>query len=110
VKVPNADRAVVEVGKLRDYCLNPDHFRGQYKARVFASALAMSADEAEELRDAALVAVRTEDAIPGENDQYGQRYAVDFTMVRDGRTAVVRSTWIIRAGEDFPRLTSCYVK
>jgi len=27
----------------------------------------------------------------------------------NGERAVVRSSWIIRNGEDFPRLTSCYV-
>jgi hypothetical protein len=71
--------------------------------------LGLSAANSDELRDAVLEAIRTEDAITGESDQHGQRYSVDFTMVRPDRTAVVRSTWIIRAGEDFPRLTSCFV-
>ncbi len=29
MKLPNADRAVVEIEKLRDYCLNPVHPRGR---------------------------------------------------------------------------------
>jgi hypothetical protein len=109
VKLPNADKAVIEIAKLRDYCLNPDHYRGRHKARVFASALALTADDSEELRDAVLEAILTGDTVAGESDQFGQRYAVDFAMARADHIATVRSTWIIRTGEDFPRLTSCFV-
>ncbi|HNA89094.1 MAG TPA: hypothetical protein PK989_07300, partial [Anaerolineales bacterium] len=58
---------------------------------------------------AILSAVASEEAVPTEQDEYGQRYVVDFSMNRQGKEAVVRSLWIIRAGEDYPRLTSCYV-
>jgi hypothetical protein len=109
MKLPNPERAVVDVEKLRDYCLSREHPRGRHKARVFAAALGLIASDAEELRDAPLIAARTHDAIPTERDEYGQRYVVDFIMTRQGRQARVRSSWIVRRGEDFPRLTSCYV-
>lgn len=109
MKLPNAERAVVEIEKLRDYCLNANHPRGRHKARVFVTALGLTADDAEELRQAILSAVLSEDAIPTERDEYGQRFVVDFSMRRQGKDAVVRSSWIIRSGEDYPRLTSCYV-
>jgi filamentous hemagglutinin len=35
----NADRAVIDEGKVRDYLLNPLHARGGHKARMFAAAL-----------------------------------------------------------------------
>ncbi len=38
MKLPNGGRAVVEIAKLRDYCLNPAHPRGRHNARVFAAA------------------------------------------------------------------------
>lgn len=50
----------------------------------------------------------TGDAVSGENDSYGQRYTLDFE-VRHERSAVVRSSWIVLTGEDFPRLTTCFV-
>jgi len=53
MKLPNGDRAVVDIEKLRGYCLNPRHPRGRNKARVFASAGIAEAD-AEELRMALL--------------------------------------------------------
>lgn len=108
-RLPNPDRAVVEARKLRDYCLNPDHPRGRHKARVFASALGMDAEQAEELRRALLVAARTEEAKPGGADAYGQRYELDFAMTGPAGNAIVRSAWMVRRGEDFPRLTTCYV-
>ncbi len=108
-KLPNGERAVVEIAKLREYCLNPDHPRGRHKARVFAAVLGLTTSYAEELRDALLEAGRTGEATAGDQDEYGQRYVVDFTMNGPAGKARVRSSWIIRTGEDFPRLTSCYV-
>jgi len=107
--MPNSERAVVDIEKLRDYCLSFEHPRGRHKAHVFASALGLTADDAVELRDALLNAARTLDATPTEQDGYGQRYVLDFPMSGPAGQATVRSGWIIRNGEDFPRLTSCYV-
>lgn len=109
MKLPNADRAMVDLAKLRDYCLSEDHLRGRHKARVFASALGLSADQAEDLQAALLQAAKTEEATATDADEYGQRYVVDFTMKGPAGEARVRSSWIVRTGEDFPRLTSCYV-
>ena len=107
--LPNADRAIVEIEKLRDYCLSSSHPRGRHKARVFATTLGITADNAEELRQAILAAVLSEEAFPTVQDEYGQRYTVDFTIIREGRQASIRTSWIIRAREGYPRLTSCYV-
>ena len=109
MKLPHADRAIVEIEKLRDYCLSANHPRGRHKARVFAVALGITADDAEELRQAIISAVINEEATQTERDEYGQRYLVDFTMTRQDRNANVRTSWIIRNGEVYPRLTSCYV-
>ena len=109
MKLPNADRAVVEIEKLRDYCLSSSHPRGRHKARVIATALGIKADDAEELKQAILSAIITEEAISTERDEYGQRFVVDFLMKRQSTEAVIRSSWIVRSGEDYPRLTSCYV-
>jgi len=108
--VPNADRAFVDRDKLRDYCLSREHQRGRHKARVFESALGLSADDVEQLRDALLVVVQSHDAVATLSDQFGQRYVVDFVMATTFRRANVRSTWIIRTDEDFPRLVSCFVR
>ena len=108
-KLPNAENAIVEVRKLRDYCLSPDHPRGRHKARVFASALGLTAEDAEEVREALLSAALSGEADPAQEDEFGKRYVLDFEMKTGAGTATVRSGWIVRRGEDVPRLTSCFV-
>ncbi len=109
MKLPNAARAVLDIEKLRDYCLSESHPRGKHKARVFESVLGLTANDVTELREGILSAIQTEEAVTGERDEYGQRYLVDFSMKRQDREAVIRSAWIVRQGENVPRLTSCYV-
>jgi hypothetical protein len=109
MQLPNGDHASVPLEKLRDYCLNPTHRVGGHKARVFESVLGLTAEDAEALQERLLAIARTGDALPGKRDAYGQRYIIDFTMTTIVGTAVVRSTWIVLAGETIPRLTSCYI-
>ena len=108
MRVPEAEHAVVDIRKLRDYCLNSTHARGKHKARLFVAMLGITADDAQELRSILLEAVKTHDAQLGRHDAYGQRYDVDFELVRHGRRATVRSAWIIEHNSDTPRLTSCF--
>lgn len=107
--LPGGKRAVVDVNKLRDYCLSSAHPRGRHKARVFASALRIFEKDAEWLREKLLYAASYCEATEAEKDEYGYRYVLDFECDRDIATVVIRSGWIIRRGEDFPRLTTCYV-
>lgn len=106
--IPNAELAVVDIRKLRDYCLNSLHDEGKHKARLFASALSMTDKDSESLREILLQMVRTQDAKPGRHDAYGQRYTLDFTLEWEGRQVVVRSGWIIEHDLGTPRLTTCY--
>jgi hypothetical protein len=107
-KLPNGERAIVDSRKLQAYCLNPQHPRGRNKARVFASAGIRQID-ADELRTALLAAAASAEAQTGIANPYGQRYIIDFELVRENKIVKIRSTWIVRIGEDMPRLTSCYV-
>jgi len=108
MKIPNVEWAFVDIRKLRDYCLNPEHDEGKHKARLFAAALGMTAKDAEDLRDALLQMVRTHDAKLGRRDEFGQRYSADFMFEWRGKRAMIRSGWIIEHDSDTPRLTTCY--
>ena len=108
--LPNGKLAIVDVRKLRDYCLNPDNPRGSNKARVFARALGITAKDAAKLRLKLLEVAASEEAEVGELDIYGQRYTIDFQMVTEVGEATVRSGWIILQKETIPRLTTCYVR
>ncbi len=105
----NARNALVEMRKLRDYCLSPEHPRGKHKARVFASALGFTTEDAEELHATLLRVAVTGEATLTEEDEYGERYMLDFEMNTEAGLATVRSRWIVLHREDFPRLTSCWV-
>ncbi len=109
MKLPNTDRAFVDVVKLRDYSLNTEHKEGKHKARVFADALGLESDDAAWLRQKLLNIAKSEDCQMGRETDYGQRYVIDFELTREGKMVRVRSAWIIRKGEDFPRLVTCYV-
>jgi hypothetical protein len=68
MQLPNAERAVVDIAKLRDYRLNPNHPEGKHKARVFLEKLGITQNHAESLRQAilegVLVAEATEQSRP----------------------------------------------
>jgi hypothetical protein len=109
MKLPNSDQAIVDMQKLTGYCLNPEHLDGQHKAYVFQSALGMGIAEAEELREALLQSVKIYDATPSKSNQQGQKYVIDFPIARLEKQAVIRSAWIVRHNENFPRLITCYI-
>jgi hypothetical protein len=109
MKLPGGNDAIVEISKLRDYCLNPNHPRARHKARVFLAIFRLAQADAEFLRSALIQAAREADAVPGGSDEYGERYTVDFELSRGDHRATVRSTWIVLRGEVAPRLTSCFV-
>jgi hypothetical protein len=109
MKLPEGHRAFVDLIKLSDYCLNLNHPRGQHKAHVFAVVLGFTAMNALDLQNLLLEAARKGDAMLGDNDNYGQRFIVDFEALGPSGRGIIRSSWIIRTEEDFPRLVTCYV-
>ena len=106
--IPNVERAVVDIRKLRDYCLNPTHDEGKHKAGLFTATVGMTANDAENLRDILLRVIKTSDAELGRRDEFGQRYLVDFILEWHGKQAMIRSGWIIEYNSEIPRLTTCY--
>ena len=110
MRVPFAENAEIDIRKLRDYALNPNHANGKHKAILWESALEITAEQAEEVAAILLEAVRTNEARPGRFDVYGQRYTVDFLLEWKGRSAIIRSGWIIAHGSNIPRLTTAFPK
>lgn len=110
MRMPSPEQALVDIAKLRDYILNLQHPRGRHKARVFRSVLGLEAHDAEHLQRLLRQAAWSDAAIPHEGDAYGERFLLDFPVEGLHRTATVRSIWIVRRGEYFPRLVSCYVR
>ena len=107
--IPNADQATIDTRKLSDYVLNTAHSQGKHKARVFESVLGLTDADTDILRDALQDAVQSKEARIVDEDDYGIRYQIDFEMTTDTGIATIRSGWIIRVDEDYPRFLTCYV-
>jgi hypothetical protein len=104
-------RIVVDIAKLRAYCLSPHHPRGRHKARVFRSRLGLEAADAERLRQMLLqgARARVDQLVPAGSDQYGQRYVLDLDVTTAHGSGVIRSAWIVRANDDVLRFVTCFV-
>ncbi len=76
---------------------------------MFLSFLGINSDDADELLDILLKAVKEYNAELSLKDEYGQRYQLDFNLEWKGRHAIIRTAWIIEPDIPYPRLTSCYV-
>jgi hypothetical protein len=109
MRLPNINSVFIDLNKLQKYSLNPEHDRGKHKSRLFSAILGLDSNDAEWLKNFILEAIQIYPAVSTLLDEYGQRYAVDFPMTRNQNTANIRTTWIIRPNEDFPRLVSCYI-
>ncbi len=66
-----------------------------------------SREDAEWLRDRILDAIRTTEALEAEPTEFGRRHVVDFPLATEVGAAIVRTSWIVRYDEAFPRPTSC---
>lgn len=106
--IPNAENVVVDIRKLRGYCLNPAYDDGKHKARLFSSIVGMTADNAEELRQILLEVIQTHEAELGRRDEFRQRYILDFSIQLQNRSPTLRSNWIIENDSEIPRLTTYY--
>ncbi|WP_366526214.1 DUF6883 domain-containing protein [Bradyrhizobium sp.] len=107
--LPNGSRAIVDTRKIEDYCLNSAHPRGRHKARVFRDALDLERGDALWLRDALLAAALSHEAVQTSADRWGTYWRVDILLRRHEKRSVVRTIWIIRAGDDRPAFVTCWV-
>lgn len=108
--LPNHEKAFITIEKLADYCLNSFHPIGKDKAKVFKLVLGLTDQDADYLKEVILKALPKHKASIMREDQYGKRYTVDVKIRNLEKEAIVRTGWIIKKDEDFPRLTTCYVK
>ena len=109
-RLPQGGRAILDMRKIEDYCLDPRHLHGRHKARVFLRALALTRADSIWLGQALLEGVRENDATEIATDRFGTQWRVDVPITRHGQHAVVRTVWIVRTGEDVPRFVTCWVR
>ncbi len=109
MRLPKAELARIPTEKLVRYALDETHARGRHKARVFASALGITASDWRYLHDQILAALPTASIRAIRITPFGVAYEVLVTIDGlNGATAPVVTTWIIQGAKP-PRLTSTWV-
>jgi hypothetical protein len=108
-RLPNPERAILDIRKLEDYCLNPQHARGRHKARVFRESISVVRGDSSWLRSVLLAALPNSEAVELGSDSFGSRWRVDALVSRQDKNIMVRTVWIVRAGETAPRFVTCWV-
>ena len=108
MKLPGAERAVIDERKVREYLLSTSHPIGRFKAAFLARAgfgVENWRDLEAQLRE---LAVR-EDAVLGETGRYGDKYLLSGILTGPkGHTLEVTTVWIVPQGGGHPRLVTVY--
>jgi len=108
MKLPNAEAAIIPLPKLRDYLLDPEHPEGGGKA-VFFLAMGFHPDRWQLLADALREMIGTAPVTQTVESRHGTKYIVEGKlMTPTGRSAHVRTVWIIEPSESIPRFVTAY--
>jgi hypothetical protein len=109
--LPQHEKAIVPIEKLRDYALDPGHPQGKNKARVFKAALGMERGHARVLSEILKSTLVRSPAVRGLKRDYGEYWTTYHELVGlSGRPVVVTVAWIYRVEQaDVPVLISCYI-
>lgn len=108
MKLPNADRAVIEPAKVRDYLLSVAHPVGRFKA-VFFQSLGYTQEYWEVLQDDLRSLAVDGEAVPGQSSPFGRKFEVSGMLTGpSGHSAVVRSVWIIENDDAPPRFITAF--
>jgi uncharacterized protein len=111
--LPNYQRALLPQEKMEGYALNSTHVAmrpggssGKDEARVFKGVLGFDQSNCDALRQRIVDELPFHEAIlETERSQYGRAHRVDLPILgMNGNTANVRTSWLIRAGTDYPSL------
>ena len=109
LRLPQHELAEINIAKLRDYCLSSTHPRGRHKARIFRAALGITEQDASWLHDKIKAALPAAEVTRQDEDEYGQRWQVDFLAKRQTKQTMVRTIWLIDRNGNPPRLITCWV-
>jgi hypothetical protein len=108
MKLPHADRAEVDTGKLGRYLLSESHPVGKAKARFFRQA-GFDESTIELLAQGLLQIAKTQEVVGTSATVHGTKYILDGELeTPSGRRLRMRTIWIIDQGEERPRLVTAY--
>ena len=108
MKLPNAETAVVERGKIVDYLLNAAHPDNGGKAAFF-EGLGFRRGEPETLAKALRELARQAEVTRTATSPHGRKYVIVGQIKSPiGKAADVQTIWIVDKGLDMARLVTAY--
>jgi hypothetical protein len=108
MKLPNADKAIVEREKIVDYLLNPAHPDNSGKAEFFET-LGFRRKEWKTLAAAFLNMARHLEVSQSMKSPHGQKYVIIGRIESPGgKSPLVKMIWIVDSGVEAARLVTAY--
>jgi hypothetical protein len=108
MKLPHAERAMVERAKLTEYLLNAAHPDNGGKAAFFQSQGFHPANW-HALADALVEMARDAEVVKNVASRHGEKYILAGRLrALGGKRPLVRSVWIVDQGATAPRLVTAY--
>jgi len=108
MKLLNADKAIVEREKIRNYLLDPAHPDNGGKAQFFEQ-LSFARGEWNLLADAFLALAHKAEVTHGMRSPHGQKYVIVGRIESpNGKMASIQTIWIMDKSLDVARLVTAY--
>ena len=105
-KLPNADRAYIDPAEITDYLLCPTHPKGGPKCAFFES-FGFRPHLPDELAAALRLHATEHDIVKERRGLNGMKYEISGPLrTSDGRKPIVRTVWIVRFTETYPRFVT----
>ena len=110
MKLPNAERAIVEERKITEYLLSFANPRARSKARFF-TGFGFCIEEWEGFAEALLSHCRQNEVSEVKATPYGVNYVIVAPLeTPDNRKPIVKSVWEVKPGVTYPRLVTAYTQ
>ncbi|MFB3785561.1 MAG: DUF6883 domain-containing protein [bacterium] len=77
MRLPNGDKAIIDLRQFQDYVLNDEHEEGRHKAKLFRELVGVTWENVDFLVEDLRIAVLLNDAIEGKEDIHGKRFIID---------------------------------
>lgn len=108
MKLPNADKALIEREKILDYLLNPQHPENGGKAGFFTQ-LGFEPARWEQLAESLKRLAAESEVLIASESAFGRKYVVVGQIHSPtGKSSFVQSIWIMDKGRDVARLVTAY--
>jgi len=108
MRLPNAERAIVDEVKVRAYLLSAEHPVGRFRTAFFRG-LGFTSEDWPLLQSALSTLAMSGEAGLEPASAHGQKFRIRALLQGpSGPSALVVSVWIVRAREDLPRFVTAF--